>query len=354
MNGLENMLDWLYDRTWLVTILTLVLVFLPLWYVFSERAKRSGKWRLIISPLLFSPLVLMWAPMLAGSYGYANEPRQMMVCGNDLCFLDHYETGDAAMDVYRLYVVDRATGEKRYRIYTGSRSELNGTDRAAVLYSNSGEFYLFDPGKNERTRTYGPSTLPGLYKECSIGVSSVKLVPYDNPTTSAGLLRIELKNGKLLFLEPFSGQIRGDANDNYITGFPGTGFSGNMAGDLRLEQERSNPRLKLLQQKTGDRLLDDPEKKEFLEGEIIGVSGNTVIIKSFATTDLTDFLITAVDKSMKMKWRHSQAELDGNDGLEGAVFGSSAVSDGMMYFNSGRYYYAVDVNTGMVKWKSRL
>jgi hypothetical protein len=356
---MEDFFDWLYARTWVVTVLTMVLLFLPMLYLVAGPGRKKKALRWIIVPLLFAPVVLIWAPMMSGSYGYADEPKEMYVCNGLFCFLDHYETGGEgpSEDIYRLYVADVRTGEKKFRKYTGTFSGLDRKMDGMLLYHDHDNFFVYDPAQDKSMKSYDPLSLPNTYPELRSGVERMDISPHQS------VIRIEGKNGKKYYLEAFSGKLQ----DSDFAEVPDTSaaYVPDDDDDIYTLDKRGNREnvLSLDRAKGSDKLMElrvgEVEEKvkglEFLDGDFIYYfrKERIAIIRSYETTDHTNFVLTAVSANGEKKWQIVQKDLDGEDYMSSNAYGCCTNYGNNLIFNSGYWYYSIDLNTAKVNWKKR-
>lgn len=287
----------------------------------------------------------------------------MMVYDNYFCFLDYSERSDESSDesVYRLNIGKIETGEKLFRKHLGWSARLLTVSGKILLYEANQNCVLFNLDKFEVIKSYTPEYLQLTYLELTLGIESSSIEKYDNFGNDYYVIKITSKDGKIWNLDPLTGKFVTSVPDNksFTKYLLSSKTEISIFKDIKekygeyfmqFSRETGNSiRRKLIIGKdtTGIDFIDPNFMEIFPDLEI-------VIIKSYTTTDKTNFYISAVDFKGKILWQQSRDDLKGSDYFSNNPdFDIALRYNNKLLFNSGGFVYYLDVLKDSVVWKTR-
>ncbi len=351
---ITTLLDWLVDYNFFTGCISVAMLIFLSFYMQKPRFEKLRYKRMI---MIFACILVaaLWFILLFGNYGHAYSPKETVISGNTLCFMDvhtsHYR-GTTSKNI-RMYIVDLNTGKKQFRNNIGSEGNILAVQEGLIFYDDYESYYVLDLATNKILKTYSWETLQADYPQTAPGISKIV---FENM-----LMNVLSKNGNRFYIDPFSGKIA-DTVFSVSSDWPGeywknvtwviiTSDSSNVEKSIKFSaKEKSEAsQLTLI---SGDDQEKDQEGKVFLYPEFIAAFGDAevAVIKSYETTEKANFILTGISYiKMKRLWQIKQSQLESGKELEGCK-----KYNGNFIFNLGPVYYSINATTGVVNWETRL
>ena len=353
---ITTILDWLVDYKFLTGSISAAMLVRLSFYMQKPRFEKMPRKRMIMIFACIS-VAALWFIILFGSYGHAYSPKETVISGHTLCFMDvqtNRYRGTTSKSI-RMYIVDLNTGKKQFRNNIGSEGDILAVQEGLIFYDDYDSYYVLDLATNKILKTYSWETLQENYPQTAPGISKIV---FKNM-----LMNVLSKNGNRFYIDPFSGKIAdavfsvsSDTPDNKywkdVTSIRITSKSTGAEKSMRFKT-KGNSEASQLTTISDDDQEKDQEGKTFLYPEFIAGFGDAevAVIKSYETTEKTNFILTGVSSvSMKQLWQIKQSQLgSGDNDLEGCN-----EYNGNFIFNLGQLYYSINATTGVVNWETRL
>jgi hypothetical protein len=339
----------------LLTILIFILTWLSKEIFFKSKLLNylfSGFMILIIAFLFL--FVGFFNPMYFG-YGFAFKFNKILTNDQYICLVDNINSGTSkeAIDafVFRLHTLDAQTGTRRYRKLIGEQVDVFEIEGNVLMYGSYSTLHFLDIKTGTILKTLDKHNLPSLYPEFQAGIDAI------NYNSNDKIIRVNVKNGKIYFVAPFSFKIVENNKESYYQKLENERINRNDSNAsvyVELSPKSINSKISVLKDRQGKDLCND---LEFLEGSILArfENPNRLIVLHYTDTDKTTFIISCFTDNCKKTWEIRQQDLKANDWLnKEPLLHVYAIQNQNLLFNIGGFVCCVDTETGNIIWKNRL
>jgi len=357
--NITSILDFYYSNSILilVSVLGIVGIFLFVFFKSSKSKSIFTVHRILIGIVLILLFFLLIGN--CGRYGYVKTIKKITQSDGVIAVLDEREVNED--NVFRIQAIDAKNGKRLSRYYLGEYCELYLQREYNVFIKKRNSFYLMDILNGKIVRSFEPKEIAKKYPLITYGVESVL---YDaNSEEKNRLLEIRAKDGKIYYIEPFSGTLynikhsfgnnksifvyydyikKKDKNKSYEDII----FS--------LENKPETHKVKIFRPYDKKINIGFPE---FIEPIFLQVypQEERIVILSYETTDKKDFIVSGYDFNCDFVWNIKQKdEILKDKRLKNTSFNTSAIQDQNLIFNSSGILYSVNVITGVVNWNVKL
>jgi hypothetical protein len=260
--------------------------------------------------LCFSAPVVILIAAQYGYFGYSHTIRRAETYDSKLWFIDYSVRSDESSDedVLRLTIVDQKSGKKLLRKYLGYSGDiLFFQGKKLILQVNHGCFVM-NTETFDFEKKYTNEFLQKNFPECAAGVGATEIRESIQDNVKKFVLKISLKDGTTKYLDPLSGAFvnftqSGEISQEFTIASKQELYqnAGNNRGNRILyfiPRESQSSRAKLV-------FPNDTSDYDFLEPELLAFfpETKTAFVKSYITTEHTDFILTAVDLSGQIVWK---------------------------------------------------
>jgi hypothetical protein len=358
---ITRIMDWLVDYQFL-TVLVLVTLLILFWFYMQKPRFEKFRFKRLTTISAFILCGALWLILMFGSYGSTSDPKEIIISGNSLCFMDVHTSSYKAStsENIRMYIVNPNTGEKQFRNNIGSEGDILAEQNGLIFYDDYDSYFVLDPVTNKILKTYSWETLASLYPQTAPGISKIVFENGDNgPETM--LLNVQSKNGNHFYIDPFSGRIADSVF--YVAARKPKHFSNN-TGAIKIKGDSTGTKQimvfvakkgtdasQLIISSDGNQ-VKDPEEKTFLFPRFLAAfhDEGVIVIQSYETTEKKNFILTGVSYNMKQLWQIKESQLQSGDD---ELMGCTKYKDNFI-FNLGCHYYSINAKTGSVNWQSSL
>ena len=325
---------------------------------------KSKRFNIFYRNICLLSTLLVVVPLIFGHYGYVLEVKQLAVSGDKFCFVDYAISSTPRthipVNVFQLNIGSIANGKKLYRTYIGENGRILSFTGDKILYEENSVCHLFDAKDMKVIRDYTPEYLAKNYNEFSSGVQNIS-VEFDMACGKATYyLDVLAKDGKKHCFDPVNGCRYTMINDTSV--FQHYRKDDNEIRKYKNAGDNDGETFIKFSQKTMFSILqhliieNESCGTEFIDPDFMEVFPELkmVIIRSFATTDETNFLLSAVDFHGKLLWQHSQEDLKCSDYYTKKPEMDVALKNkNNLLFNVGGFFCYMDVVNNTILWKSR-
>lgn len=357
-------LDHLYSNTLLMTIVSIVVLFLCVGFAFLSPFKNKFfNWTYKVFLYLFAFSFMMAFNFFY--FGFARDFEKIYIGGNSICLLEHYEIGGEGPDetVYRLHIIDKKTGAKKDRYYLGHKSELLGMQGDSICYLSNDDLVMFDTKEMKEVYKIKTNEWGTVLDELSVGLNSISGNQNQDGIIKP-LVELSCKNAKNYWFDPFNKTILTKEPENiYISDFFAKPYEiiikkSNTKFDyfLKTEAVNSSNLKKIVPADDKLNLFHPSEDVLFIEPFLIGIDTvrKNFMFGHYATTDQVDFFIECRDYNYKTIWKKTNKDLNASDSYNKDKVTVWALKNNTLYVNNGGFMLAIDPATGENIWTSRL
>jgi hypothetical protein len=334
---LQSILDAIFSSlllSILAFIVAIIISFAPM-----ALNNKKGKFIIFIKMFFLVTPVPLYLIGVYSHFGYVSQVENIQANDKYFCFIDYNRKvtspEDDPLDTtvtesIRLNVGDVKTGHKTFRKYIGhSIDQITLTDNL---------IYYKAEGKNNMFMIDTKSSLSNIEEK------NIKIYKSKNQENTYCRLN-KLVNTEAYRLNPEFVLTKYDV----LKKNPTLNNSPEVFADLRQVHPHNINIRTLFVKNTGcETDFINPEFMLFAEDLSI------LIIKSSLHKSKNDFLISAVDLSGRILWKLNGNKLD-NDDFWTSRKNIDAVSrsGNSLIFNSGGFFYSVDIQSGAILWKKR-
>lgn len=315
-------------------------------------------------------MVLFFLPAIINpntwGFGHAVNIETLRTDGNTLVVLDYIMEaggeGDDPTPMYRVHLVDAATGEKKLRKLAGRGYELIGVGKDAIVLERfNSELLYLDRSDGHEIAYINRETLPGMFPELAMGIDQMNI---DNHAMEIYAVAI---NGKAYSVSLADRTIREKTSRAIsIRDTAGPAFLVE-EHEIRDRKQYGQPRIIGLHGKdwadkirllhaANDSVMNP--KLEFLEGRFIALDGMSRIayILHYETTEKMKFLVTAVNMdNAQPLWQVRQAALPFETReLPPEIRWTFSPAQQGIFISANGTVLLLDGKTGKLKWSQRL
>jgi len=302
-------------------------------------------------------------PMFLTSHkGLVDNVLAFKIIQNKICLVDfnYYASDNGDYSVSRINVVDTKTGEKLNRTYLGENIIWLDNQNNLILFQDYDRYVVYDIQKMEIVREIDFDYLTENFPELSIGIESI--------TANKNCFNILAKNGKSYIYDAYANKTNvpckaSETEKNninyYYTDILSYYENGTEIQLFKFEAKNPNDLLKYIKTiPNSENQTVLTSKESFIEGTFLKVffDKKLFLLKSYETTDKTNFIITALNFDLETIWKLDYSTLNPKDFYSEnyKLFDEIYENDNNIYFAIGGFVYCVETETGKIVWKNRL
>lgn len=355
-------LDKIISNTVYATIILMVILFLFVGLSFLNPFKKKTLNYIYRVLMYLIPFCLLMS-MNFTYWGLADEFKSMCVGDNTICFYEEYERGaEYSETVTRLHILDKRTGERSKRFYTGSYGELVGMHQDTLCFLHEKTLVLMNAANQEEIYRIKEEEWSNISPELAAGINSIGGNRSDHVLLP--LIELDCKNGRRYSFDPFAKKLLpAKAADTFLPEFSMNSYElcidySNTRKDcfLKTAYAGSNALQRIVPAEDKSALFKVNDASEYIYPFLICIDTlkKVFVFGHFTTTDRIDFIIEAKDFNFKTIWKKSSAQLGAKDSYCTPVVNCWKYKDDILYFNSGGFALALKPVSGEVIWVTRL
>lgn len=355
-------LDKIISNTVYATIILMVILFLFVGLSFLNPFKKKTLnyiYRTLMYLIPFSVLMSMNFTY----WGLADEFKRMWVGETTICFYEEYERGaEYSETVTRLHILDKKTGKRNDRFYTGSYGELVGMQHDTVCFLHGKTLVLMNAANQEEIYRIKEEEWGKISPELAAGMNSIGGNRSDHVLLP--LIELDCKNGRHYYFDPFAKELLpAKPADAFLGEFSTNSYElcidySNTKKDcfLKTAYAGSNALQRIVPADDKSGLFKVNDASEYIYPFLLCIDTlkRVFVFGHFTTTDRLDFTLEAKDFNFKTIWKKSSAQLGAKDTYCTPVVNCWKYKDSILYLNSGGFALALNPVSGEVIWVTRL
>lgn len=355
-------LDRIVSNTVYATLIILVILFLFVGLSFLDPFKKKAlnySYKVLMYLIPFSLLMSMNFTY----WGFADEFKRMCVGDNFICLYEEYERGaEYSETVTRLHILDKKTGKRSDRFYTGSYGGLVGMQHDTVCFLHGKTLILMNAANLEEIYRIEEEEWGKISPELAAGMNSIGGNHSDHVLLP--LVELNCKNGRHYYFDPFAKKLLpAKPADAFLREFSMNSYelcidysSTRKDCFLKTAYSGSNALQRIVPAEDKSRLFKVTDTSEYIYPFLLCIDTlkKVFVFGHYTTTDRLDFTLEAKDFNFKTIWKKSSAQLGAKDTYCTPVVNCWKYKDDILYFNSGGFALALNPASGEVIWVTRL
>lgn len=356
-------LDKIISNTFYATALILVFLFLFVGLSFLNPFKKKALNYIYRFLMYFIPFSLLMS-MNFTYWGLVEEFKSICVGDNTVCLYEEYERGaEYSETVTRLHILDKKTGKRSDRFYTGSYGALVGMHRDTLCFLHEKTLVLMNAATLEEIYRIKEEDWGNVSPELAAGINSIG-GNYHSDHVLLPLIELDCKNGRHYFFDPFSKKLLpAKPADTFLPEFSMNSYE--LCIDysfskkdcfLKTAYAGSNALQRIVPAEDKSQLFKGSDAAEYIYPFLLCIDTlkKVFVFGHHTTTDRLDFIIEAKDFNFKTIWKKSSAQLGANDTYCTPVVNCWKYKNDILYFNAGGFAVALSPVSGEVEWVTRL
>lgn len=359
-------MDWLdkiISNTFFATIILLVILFLFVGLSFLDPFKKKTLNYIYKGLMYLIPFCFLMS-MNFTYLGLADEFKRICVGDSTICFFEEYERGaEYSENVTRLHILDKKTGKRIDRFYTGSYGELVGMHQDTLCFLNRKTLVLMDAANQKEIYRIKEREWGKISPELAVGINNID-GNYNSDHLLPPLIELNCKNGRQYYFDPFLKKLLpSEPDDTFLPEFPMNSY------ELCIEYSFNKKNCFLKTAYTSNsalqRIVPAEDKRKLFKGSdaaeyiypfllCIDTLKKVFVFGHFTTTDRIDFTLEAKDFNFKTVWKKSSTQLGAKDAYCTPIVNCWKYTAGVLYLNSGGFALALNPVNGKVVWITRL
>lgn len=356
-------IDKIVSNTFYATLIVTVILFLFVGLSFLNPFKKKALnyiYRVLMYLIPFSLLMSMNFTHL----GLADGFTSMCLGNNMLCFYEEYERGaEISETVTRLHMLDKRTGKRRGRCYTGSYGGLVGMRNDTVCFLHEKNLVVMNAANQEEIYRIKEEEWGKISPELAVGMNRID-GNYNSDRMLLPLIELDCKNGRHYYFDPFSKKLLPvKPADTFLHEFSMKSYelcvdysSTRRDCFLKTAYSGTNALQRIVPADPNSGLFKGTDASEYIYPFLLCIDTlkKVFVFGHHTTTDRLDFTIEAKDFNFKTIWKKSSAQLGAKDTYCTPVVNCWRYNNNVLYFNAGGFALALNPVSGEVVWITRL
>lgn len=361
-----EMIDKIFSGSWQLTLIIIVVLFLFVGLAFLNPFKNKTI-NFFYKGLMYAIPVVGLTSLHFTHFGFATGFDKILFGKNVICLYETYERGNGEgpdESVCRIHIIDKNTGVKKDRIYTGAWGNLTGMRNDTICYLNENDLYVIDGNtsreiyhiKMEEWGAISPELNAGLVRISDNQNSDRTIIPY---------IVLDCKNGKTYYFDPFSKNLLSEEpKKTTIRDFVKKDYELCIEPDesynacfLKTQSSKNaHQRECIVPYRENSKMFHVTDSSDFIDPFLMCIDTvkKVFVFGHYTTTDRKDFLIQAKNFEFKTLWKKTTSELGAVDSYGSPSCKTWKYFNNILYFNCGGFILAINPLTSKITWKTRL